>query len=154
MHGSVGYLYQANDGPNWSLPYPGWPNGPPCDGFRISCREMPEIVADGVKHVNRIALYNKGLTGSLPGDVSFFRTALGLDDSVCGAVMTIQTFGDYAKWHPHIHSIVADGLFRRSGMFYVMPKLNITPLAELSRSLTSFAYRGQRLVHVERGRPD
>ena len=48
--------------------------------------------------------------------------------------MTIQTFGDYAKWHPHIHSIVADGLFRRSGVFYVMPKLDITPLAELFRA--------------------
>jgi len=48
--------------------------------------------------------------------------------------MTIQTFGDYAKWHPHIHSIVADGLFRRNGVFYVMPKLNITPLAELFRA--------------------
>jgi hypothetical protein len=45
--------------------------------------------------------------------------------------MTIQTFGDYAKWHPHIHSIVADGLFGRSGIFYVMPKISILPLAEL-----------------------
>ncbi|MCF6188746.1 MAG: transposase, partial [Desulfobulbaceae bacterium] len=30
--------------------------------------------------------------------------------------------------------MVADGLFRRSGVFYVMPKLNITPLAGLFRA--------------------
>jgi len=48
--------------------------------------------------------------------------------------MAIQTFGDYAKWHPHIHSIVADGLFSRSGIFYVLPKISIQPLAELFRA--------------------
>jgi hypothetical protein len=106
--------------------------------------------------IRKFFLYNRSLLARLAtcaadSLLTFFRTSLGLDDGVCGAVMTIQTFGDYAKWHPHIHSIVADGLFRRNGVFHVMPKLTITPLAELSRSLTSFAYRSQRLVYVERG---
>ena len=35
------------------------------------------------------------------------------------------------QWHPHIHSIVADGLFRENGVFYVMPKIDISPLTEL-----------------------
>ncbi len=35
---------------------------------------------------------------------------------------------------PHIHSIVADGLFRENGVFYVMPKIDIHPLAELFRA--------------------
>ncbi len=34
--------------------------------------------------------------------------------------MVIQTFGDYARWHPHLHALVADGLFLESGYFYVM----------------------------------
>jgi Putative transposase len=58
----------------------------------------------------------------------------GLDDDIFGAVLTIQTFGDYAKWHPHIHAIVADGLFRRNGVFYEMPKTGLKPLAELFRA--------------------
>ncbi len=66
--------------------------------------------------------------------LNFLRTALGLEDGICGAIMTIQTFGDYAKWHPHIHSIVADGLFRENGAFYVMPRVGIKPLAELFRA--------------------
>ena len=36
--------------------------------------------------------------------------------------------GDYAKWHPHIHAIVADGLFHRRGVFYVMAKVPVKPL--------------------------
>ncbi len=49
--------------------------------------------------------------------------------------MAIQTFGDYAKWHPHIHSITADGLFDERGVFYCMPKdADIQPLAELFRA--------------------
>jgi hypothetical protein len=43
---------------------------------------------------------------------------LDLEDGILGSVMTIQTFGDYAKWHPHIHSITADGLIRESGVFH------------------------------------
>ncbi len=46
----------------------------------------------------------------------------------------IQIFGDYARWHPHIHAIVADGLFRRNGVFYVMPKTSLKLLAELFRA--------------------
>jgi len=89
--------------------------------------------------VRKFFLYHRSLLAKLAtcaadSLLTFFRTTLGLVDGVCGAVMTIQTFGDYAKWHPHIHSIVADGLFRRSGVFYVMPKLNITPPAELFRA--------------------
>jgi len=29
----------------------------------------------------------------------------------------IQIFGDYAKWHPHIDALMADGLFSESGCF-------------------------------------
>jgi hypothetical protein len=44
-----------------------------------------------------------------------------------------RTFGDYARWHPYIHVLLADGLFRENGVFYVMPKIDIYPLAELFR---------------------
>jgi hypothetical protein len=29
-----------------------------------------------------------------------------------GMIAVIHTFGDYARFHPHLHAIVADGLFR------------------------------------------
>jgi hypothetical protein len=42
----------------------------------------------------------------------FFQTALGTNDGVLGMIMVIHTFGDYARFHPHLHAIVAEGLFR------------------------------------------
>ncbi len=52
----------------------------------------------------------------------FFMTTLGRPKGVIGSVMAIQTFGDYAKWHPHIHSLTVNGLFDECGVFYCMPK--------------------------------
>ena len=49
--------------------------------------------------------------------VIFFRTALDLENGICSAVMNIQNFGGYTKWHSHIHFIVGDGVFRRRGLF-------------------------------------
>ena len=66
--------------------------------------------------------------------LQYFRAATGLKDGKLGAVMAIQTFGDYARWHPHIHVLLADGLFRENGVFYVMPKIDIDPLAKLFRA--------------------
>ncbi|WP_163337757.1 transposase [Desulfopila sp. IMCC35008] len=37
-----------------------------------------------------------------------------------GIVVAIQIFGDYACWHPHLHAMVADGLFLESGNFFVI----------------------------------
>lgn len=66
---------------------------------------------------------------------TFFRTTTGLKGGVPGIVMVIHTYGDYGRWHPHIHAIVADGLFTKSGTFYVMPRdIDLTPLAELFRA--------------------
>ena len=38
------------------------------------------------------------------------------------------------KFHPHIHALVSDGLFRKSGTFYVMPKVELEPLEEIFRA--------------------
>lgn len=48
--------------------------------------------------------------------------------------MVIQTFGDYARWHPQLHALVANGLFLDSGYFYIMPKVDIRRCAELFRA--------------------
>ena len=48
--------------------------------------------------------------------------------------MVIHTFGDYARFHPHLHAIVADGLFRKSGSFYVLPRCEMKQLEEIFRS--------------------
>jgi len=64
----------------------------------------------------------------------FLRNTIGLTDGVPGVVMSIHSFGDYPdKFHPHIHAIVSDGLFARTGTFYVMPGVDLKPLEEIFR---------------------
>ena len=59
---------------------------------------------------------------------------LGLDDGILGMIMVIHTFGDYARFHPHLHAIVAYGLFRPNGTFYCLPKKDLKELEEIFRS--------------------
>ena len=54
--------------------------------------------------------------------IEFLRTSLGLPEGVLGIVMAIHTFGEYLDFHPHLHALVADGLFARSGVFHVIPR--------------------------------
>ncbi|MBJ7259720.1 MAG: transposase [Chthoniobacterales bacterium] len=64
----------------------------------------------------------------------FQRTTLGLPDGITGVVMAIHTFGEYLDFHPHLHALVADGLFVDSGLFYVMPEASLAPMEELFRA--------------------
>jgi len=59
---------------------------------------------------------------------------LSFPDGITGLVMVIQTFGDYAGFHPHLHAIVADGLFRKNGTFHVLPRCEMKQLEEIFRS--------------------
>ncbi len=45
----------------------------------------------------------------------------------------MQTFGDLVTFNPHIHALVADGVFMPSGTFRVLPPLPADALAEALR---------------------
>ena len=62
------------------------------------------------------------------------REILQLPDGIAGAVMALHTFGEYLDFHPHLHALVADGLFLRGGWFHVLPESGIRPLEELFRN--------------------
>jgi hypothetical protein len=51
-----------------------------------------------------------------------------------GTVTAIQPYSDYGRWHPHLHLLVADGLFMPNGSFYAMPNIDLKPLQELFRA--------------------
>ncbi|HEV2392372.1 MAG TPA: transposase zinc-binding domain-containing protein, partial [Verrucomicrobiae bacterium] len=55
-----------------------------------------------LKHLCRLA--NESLT-------EYLQTALDCPDGVPGIILTLHTFGEYLDFHPHIHALVADGLF-------------------------------------------
>ncbi|MDA1088379.1 MAG: transposase [Verrucomicrobia bacterium] len=66
--------------------------------------------------------------------LDFMRTTLNLPDGQPGIVMAIHTFGEYMDFHPHVHALVADGLFARSGLFHVLPDVTLKPVEESFRA--------------------
>jgi hypothetical protein len=54
--------------------------------------------------------------------------------TVFGAVIAIQTFGDFPqRFHPHLHILVSDGCFHKNGMFSVSPSVDTKALEQIFR---------------------
>ncbi|MFC1816886.1 transposase [Thermodesulfobacteriota bacterium] len=43
---------------------------------------------------------------------------------VPGAVIAIQSFGDFLGFNPHLHILISDGCFHENGMFSVSPAID------------------------------
>ncbi len=52
---------------------------------------------------------------------------------VPGAVIAVQTFGDFLGFNPHCHVLIADGCFYGNGMFRVAPPLELKKLEAIFR---------------------
>ena len=50
----------------------------------------------------------------------------GDDTAVPGMVATVQTFGDLIHWHPHVHAIISEGVFRKDGTFINVLNLDLS----------------------------
>ena len=84
----------------------------------------------------------------------YLRAALDLPDAHPTLVLTLHTFGEYLDFHPHLHALVADGLFTRDlsacghaqagGAFHPLPELPLKPREELFR-----AHGLKLLVHLK-----
>jgi hypothetical protein len=62
-----------------------------------------------------------------------FGLQLNLPEGKIGAVAAVHTFGDYFVFHPHLHVLVADGLFAPDGRFHCLPQGAITTPNAISR---------------------
>ena len=97
----------------------------------------------------------------------YLRAALDCPKGVPGLIMTLHTFGEYLDFHPHIHALVADGLFLRElpesapapasglqppacGSFLPLPESPLTPLEELFRAKVINLLVGEKLLPPER----
>ena len=66
----------------------------------------------------------------------------GEEDTVPGAVIAIQSFGDFLQFHPHLHVLCSDGCFYGEGMFRVAPRFETKQLEEVFRHKVFPAMRG------------
>jgi hypothetical protein len=99
----------------------------------------------------------------------YLRTALECPKGVPGIIMTLHTFGEYLDFQPHIHALVADGLFVREALppepaattapdkprpacpgFLPLPETPLKPLEEVFRAKVINLLVEQRLLPVER----
>jgi hypothetical protein len=64
----------------------------------------------------------------------YLQATLGLSDAHPAIVLVLHTFGEYLDFHPHLHALVADGLFTRDGVFHPLPELPLKPLEEIFRA--------------------
>jgi hypothetical protein len=97
------------------------------------------------------------------------RTALDCPNGVPGVIMTLHTFGEYLDFHPHIHALVADGLFLRhspgtapvapappdpatpaTASFIPLPDAPLKPLEEVFRAKVINLLVEQKLLPPER----
>jgi len=62
------------------------------------------------------------------------RISLDQPEGMPGIVMAIHTFGEYLDFHPHLHLLMADGLFLRDERFLVLPENGMNAVEELFRA--------------------
>jgi len=65
----------------------------------------------------------------------YFKKAVKGKKAVPGAVVSIQTFGDFLGFNPHLHVLISDGCFHENGMFSVSPHIDTDVLEKLFRHL-------------------
>jgi hypothetical protein len=63
----------------------------------------------------------------------FFHETIPEEDAVPGAVIAIQSFGDFLGFNPHLHVLCSDGYFYGDGMFRVAPRFHTKDLEEIFR---------------------
>ncbi len=73
------------------------------------------------------------------------QAGLGRRDALPGVVASIQTFGSFGNWHPHIHALVSAGLLERGGGFVPLERLPTAAIEARFRRLLLL-----RLVRAER----
>ena len=69
----------------------------------------------------------------------------GARGAVPGMVASIQTFGSYANFHPHIHALVTNGVVTREGEWLPLPEWTPGVITEVFRRLVL-----RELVRAER----
>jgi len=79
-------------------------------------------VNDTQRFIRRYFLYNRSLLSELSrcGWESlkvFFQETVSEKDAVPGAVIAIQSFGDFLGFNPHLHVLISDGCFYGNAMF-------------------------------------
>jgi hypothetical protein len=76
----------------------------------------------------------------------FLQEAVPENEPIPGAVVAIQSFGDFLGFNPHCHILVTDGCFYGNGMFRVAPPLELKKLLVPFRVKAIFRHEVFRML--------
>jgi hypothetical protein len=90
------------------------------------------------KRLRRYFMYDRSLLSELSRCawkvLSLYLTqGVSLDDPKPGAVIAVQTFGDFLNFNPHLHIIATDGCFATDGGFMMGTEADASSLIDLFR---------------------
>jgi hypothetical protein len=74
---------------------------------------------------------------------------LNRQDVVPGMIAAIQTFGQLAQWHPHLHSLVTCGAFTPGGEFLALPEFDMDHLLEAWEEAVFSLYLSEGKIEPE-----
>jgi hypothetical protein len=91
------------------------------------------------KILRRYFLYDRSLLLELSRCIwetlkIYYQQGVPGKNSVPGAVIALQTFGDFLGFNPHGHVLITDGCFPEKGLFVVAPTVKLKYLEKIFRS--------------------
>ena len=73
----------------------------------------------GSDHAKSLAIFARQLPASSRVITKSFQALTGRQDITVGMVACVQTFGNFANFHPHLHIPVTDGGFGPNGRYII-----------------------------------
>jgi hypothetical protein len=92
------------------------------------------VVLSIPKILRRYFLYDRKLLSDL-SRCGWEALKLYYKKAVPGAVVAIQSFGDFLGFNPHLHVLISDGCFHENGMFSVSPTIDTGVLEKIFRHI-------------------
>ncbi len=102
------------------------------------CENVPhrQFVFTMPKRLRIFIRYDRELLKELPKLAwevvkTIYQGVLNRDDVMPGMIATVQTFGELAHWHPHVHTVVTDGVFTSNSTFIPFHEMSVEPFLKL-----------------------
>jgi len=102
------------------------------------CEKVPhrQFVFTIPKRLRIFFRYDRELLKELPKLAwelvrEIYQVVVKREDAIPGMIATVQTFGELAHFHPHVHTVVTDGVFTPDGTFIPFLEMAVEPFLKL-----------------------
>ena len=125
--------------------------------YHLLIQTLEGNISRAMRHINGVYTqrFNRRLLAGLSRCawkvLSLYLTeATPLEDAKAGAVIAVQSFGDFQNFNPHLHVIATDGCFKENKAFKVCPPprtADFVVIGDRAKAL-KFFFKGQSIPSV------